>query len=118
MPNEKMKTPSRDICQDTDGNWTVSLPKSLYEKPTVFAAAYKFNSRCTVNIEPDGEKRVQVTFRTTKTETDGEALANEFCMQVIDQQCRQDLQSQFGYLRDLIVEQAFKPVADLKDKLK
>ena len=30
----------------------------------------------------------------------------------------QSWQKQFGHLRDLIVEQAFKPIADLKGKLK
>jgi His-Xaa-Ser system protein HxsD len=118
MESKKKKASARVICQDADENWTVSLAKMFYEKPTIFATAYKFNKRCFVHVEPDGEERVLVTLKTDKGVVEGEKIAKEFCLEVNDQQHRQDLQKQFGHLRDLIVEQAFKPVVDLKDKIK
>ena len=46
---------------------------------------------------------------------DGKAIAEEevkqFCNELIDQQVRYNTNIQFGHIRDLIVEEAFKPVS-------
>ena len=45
---------------------------------------------------------------------DGNAVSAEivkqFCNELIDQQVRYNTNLQFGHIRDLIVEEAFKPV--------
>lgn len=100
--------------------WTISLAKRFFEKPAIFAAAYKFNRLATVHIEPEGEDRVRVTFSGIDTNVPGltgQQLVDDFCRELNDQQLRQDLNHQFGKLRELIVEHAFKPVTNLKDRL-
>lgn len=99
-------------------SFLVKLDKSLYQKQAVFAAAYKFTNRCSVHIEPVDTEQVGAFFSSDSlTESELEALAKEFCNEVLDQQHFLDLNRQFGPLRDLIVEHAFAPVANLKERL-
>ena len=46
---------------------------------------------------------------------DGNALTvdmpKQFCNELIDQQLRHNVNEQFGHIRDMIVEEAFKPVS-------
>ncbi|TYO96722.1 His-Xaa-Ser system protein HxsD [Geothermobacter ehrlichii] len=112
---------NQEIFVKNDNNkWTINLSKSFYEKAAIFAAAYKLNRFATIQIEPKGENEVLVTFSGIKSleyGVTGQQLVEEFCREVNDQQLRQELNRQFGRLRDLIVEQAFKPVANLEDKI-
>lgn len=117
MKSGDEETGSEMIKHNSDGSWGVSLPKRFYEKSAIFSAAYKFNTRCLVQVEPDGEGRVLVMFVAKECGVDVEVIAKEFCGEVLDQQHRLDLNRQFGHLRDLIVEHAFAPIADLKDRL-
>jgi His-Xaa-Ser system protein HxsD len=101
-----------------DNRLQIVLDKSLYQKQAVFAAAYKFTDRCCVHIEPVSEMQVGIFFSSDSlTDKDLGALAQEFCNEVLDQQHFLDLNRQFGHLRNLIVEQAFAPVANLKERI-
>ena len=37
-------------------------------------------------------------------------IPKQFCNELIDQQLRYNVNAQFGHIRDMIVEEAFKPV--------
>lgn len=115
-PNDAV-IPSEIMRHNPDGSLSVSLPKRFYEKSAVFSAAYKFKTRCLIHIEPDGEDRVMALFTATESGDDIEAIAKEYCQEALDQQHRLDLNRQFGHLRDLIVEHAFAPIANLKDRI-
>jgi His-Xaa-Ser system protein HxsD len=106
------------ISKLNDDSWTVSLSKQVYEKPAILAAAYKFHETCLLTVDPDGDTRVSATFRPRMSQQANlEETAHDFCREVLDQQHRLDLDRQFGHLRDLIVEHAFTPIANLKDRL-
>lgn len=102
-----------------DGSIVVRVSKKLYEKASIFTSAYKLTDRCVILINPVGESDVDVTFRPK----DGQSaeglrpLVDEFCNDIIDQQLRLDLEKQYGGLRQIIVEHAFAPIKDLKDRL-
>lgn len=87
----------------------VIVDMALYAKESLTAACYKFTDRFYVHQQTDGENIV-VVFESK----DGNAITEEtvklFCNELIDQQVRFNTNQQFGHIRDLIVEEAFKPV--------
>jgi His-Xaa-Ser system protein HxsD len=119
MVNSKGIKVSSLQSSDEDGSITVRLSKQFYEKAAVLSAAYKLTGRCVVQISPSGETEVEAAFKPIAghTEEGLQALADEFCNDIIDQQLRLDLEKQYGRLRELIVEHAFAPIANLKDRL-
>jgi His-Xaa-Ser system protein HxsD len=92
----------------------------MYEKLAVFAAAYKFTDKCIILVEPVGEQSVGVYFKSKSKSDDGELrkIAEQFCNEVLDQQLRLDIEKKYGNIRDLIVEHAFSPISNIKDKVK
>ena len=38
-------------------------------------------------------------------------IPKQFCNELIDQQLRHNVNEQFGHIRDMIVEEAFRPVS-------
>lgn len=94
----------------------LKLSKKVYEKDAVFSAAYKFTDKCTILIEPIGEKHIGVYFEPKKDNSDSnlEKIANEFCNEVLDQQLRLDLEVRYGNIRELTVQHAFVPLKELK----
>lgn len=87
----------------------VSLPSSVYEVEAIRQSAYKFSGDYNIIIQEDGSN-YDVLFES-KTETPIlENKVKEICNDFIDQQIRIDTEKQFGHIRDIIVEEAFKPV--------
>ena len=70
----------------------VIVDLSLYAKESLVAACYKFTDRFYVHQKTSGNN-IEVIF------------------ELIDQQVRYNTNQQFGHIRDLIVEEAFKPVS-------
>ena len=54
--------------------------------------------------------KIVVIFESKDGNTVTEEDVKQFCNELIDQQVRYNTNLQFGYIRDLIVEEAFKPV--------
>ena len=93
-----------------EGNcFLLKIDMDLYAKEAVVAACYKFTDRFYVHQQTDGENIV-VVFESK----DGNAIMEEdvkqFCNKLIDQQVRYNTNLQFGHIRDLIVEEAFRPI--------
>lgn len=98
----------------------ITLSKEIYEKEAVFAAAYKLTNLCYVLIEPAGENQVEVIFKPKDQETelrDLKEYAGQFCNALIDEQVQRDLERRYGKIRELVVQQAFFPLENLKDEL-
>lgn len=55
-------------------------------------------------------KKVCVTFESKDDGLD-ENIVKQFCNDLIDQQLREITTEKYGHIRDLIVEEAFKPVS-------
>lgn len=87
----------------------VIVDMALYAKESLTAACYKFTDRFYVHQQTDGENIV-VVFESKDGNTITEETVKLFCNELIDQQVRFNTNQQFGHIRDLIVEEAFKPV--------
>ena len=83
---------------------------ALYAKESLAAACYKFTDRFYVHQQTDGENII-VAFESKDGNTITEETVKQFCNELIDQQVRFNTNQQFGHIRDLIVEEAFKPVS-------
>ena len=87
----------------------VIVDMALYAKESLAAACYKFTDRFYVHQQTDGENIV-VMFESKDGNTITEETVKLFCNELIDQQVRFNTNQQFGHIRDLIVEEAFRPV--------
>lgn len=83
-----------------------------YSKETVNAAAYKFTGVCYIYqvIDKENTDLLHLIFETKENCLMDDSVPKRFCNELIDQQVRFDVNKQFGHIRDLIVEEAFKPV--------
>ena len=87
----------------------VQIDLQLYAKESITFACYKFTDRFYVHQQMYGEN-VMVVFESKEGNSVTEEDVKQFCNELIDQQVRYNTNQQFGHIRDLIVEEAFKPV--------
>lgn len=96
----------------TDNKIQLDLDLNVYSVETIDAAAYKFTGLCYVLKSLDSEKKdlIHLVFEAKGGCHIDELTAKQFCNELLDQQVRSQVTQQFGHIRDLIVEEAFKPV--------
>lgn len=82
----------------------------IYAKEAVNATCYKFTDKFYVHQELTGDILV-VTFESKDGSTISDETPKQFCNELIDQQIRFDTNKQFGNIRDMIVQEAFKPIS-------
>lgn len=99
--------PVNEIDND---KYKVVVDMSLYAKEAIAAACYKFTDRFYVHQQSMGNN-VEVVFETKEGNAVTDVVVKQFCNELIDQQVRYNTNLQFGHIRDLIVEEAFKPVS-------
>ncbi|MDE5784183.1 MAG: His-Xaa-Ser system protein HxsD [Prevotella sp.] len=87
----------------------IIVDMALYAKESVVAACYKFTDRFYIHQQTDGNM-VNIVFESKDGNVIHEEEIKQFCNELIDQQVRYNTNLQFGHIRDLIVEEAFKPV--------
>ena len=87
----------------------VVVDMSLYAKESLVAACYKFTDHFYVHQQTIGDN-VEVVFESKEGNAVTDVIVKQFCNELIDQQVRYNTNLQFGHIRDLIVEEAFKPV--------
>ena len=88
----------------------VVVDMSLYAKESVTSACYKYTDRFYIHQQTDGGN-VVVVFESKDGNAVSDSIVKQFCNELIDQQLRYNTNQQFGHIRDLIVEEAFKPVS-------
>lgn len=95
-----------------DKRFMVAVNTELYDKEAIVASAYKYSGRFYIyqNESESDPKIVDVFFESKENSAVTEADVKDFCNDLIDQQIRIHTTRQFGHIRDLIVEEAFKPV--------
>ena len=95
-----------------DKRFMVAVNTELYDKEAIVASAYKYSGRFYIyqNESESDPKIVDVFFESKEHSAVTEADVKDFCNDLIDQQIRIHTTRQFGHIRDLIVEEAFKPV--------
>lgn len=95
----------------TSDNLTVIVNIDIYRQEVITSAIYKFTGEYYVSQEKV-KTGIQVTFAAKSGQVaDLDILSKEFENALIDQQIRYDTEQKFGHIRDMIVEEAFKPVS-------
>lgn len=91
----------------------VSIDTSLYAKEVITAAVYKFSHLFYIHQQTDASNNtlVNVIFESKDNNTVTGDTPKQFCNELIDQQIRYNTNVQFGHIRDMIVQEAFKPVS-------
>lgn len=102
----ELKFPVTELKKD---KFQVIVDMALYAKESLAAACYKFTDRFYVHQQTDGDNIV-VVFESKDGNTITEETVKQYCNELIDQQVRFNTNQQFGHIRDLIVEEAFRPV--------
>lgn len=90
----------------------VKVDMQVYAKESVNAACYKFTDKFYIHQQTSSEsdKIINVFFESQNGYNISEEIVKSFCNELINQQVRYNTNLQFGHIRDLIVEEAFKPV--------
>lgn len=88
----------------------VVVDMSIYTKESLVAACYKLTDRYYIHQQTTGNNIV-VVFESKEGNAVSYSIVKQFCNELIDQQVRYNTNKQFGHIRDLIVEEAFKPVS-------
>ena len=88
------------------------IKAKCFSREAVNATAYKFSGDCFISI--DYLDKPEDQFKISIEKKDGDLdpnLEKVFMNELIDQQTRLDIEGRFAHIRDLIVEEAFKPVS-------
>lgn len=101
------------ISQSESGVVSVTLPKSIYEAEAIRQTMYKYSGEYHIIAKDNGET-FDIIFESKTEKPVAETNIKDICNDFIDQQVRIDTEKQFGHIRDLIVEEAFKPVNQSK----
>lgn len=99
------------ITKTDKGGFQVTIDLNLYSEKAITATIYKYTDKFFVyqSTMPNEDKQVSVIFESKDCKLD-ESIVKQFCNDLIDQQLREITTEKYGYIRDLIVEEAFKPV--------
>lgn len=96
---------------------SIKVDLRLYSKEALSAVLYELSGDYNVGQEVDesDENFVNVTLVSKDNASTpinaAECIENAFTRMLIDQQLRIHINSEFGHIRDLIVEEAFRPIS-------
>ena len=95
----------------------IQIDSRLFSKEAINATAYKYSGTFYIqqSVNNADNSKIDISF-TAKENTNNiaEHIINDFHNDLIDQQLRYETNKQFGHIRNLIVEEAFKPVNSKK----
>lgn len=99
------------IVMTDNGGFQLAVDLNLYCKNAIVAAMYKYTDKYYVYQETSSDNNdiVLVTFEAKEQKIE-ENVVKQFCNELADQQLREITTEKYGHIRDLIVEEAFKPV--------
>lgn len=99
------------VLELENNRFQVSIDLALYAKEAITSTLYKFSHLFYIHQSVDSNnKSVIVIFESKDENVVDSTVVKQFCNELIDQQVRYNTNLQFGHIRDLIVEEAFKPV--------
>ena len=86
----------------------------MYAKEIITTTLYKFIHLYFVHQETDtcNPNIIQVVCESKENNIINAEVPRQFCNELIDQQIRYNTNIQFGHIRDLIVEEAFRPISE------
>ena len=89
---------------------SIKCSLKLYAKEAVVATIYKYSGEYTIFQDLSGDDIILTIRLKDDTQAFSEDFLSNFQKDLVDQQVRYNGVKEFGYIRDLIVEEAFKPV--------
>lgn len=100
------------VIELDNNKFQVIVDLALYSKDVITATIYKFSHLFYIHQQTDkfNPNFVLVIFESKDGNIITDDVPKRFCNELIDQQLRHDVNTQFGHIRDMIVEEAFKPV--------
>ena len=100
------------ITKTDKGGFQVTIDLNLYSEKAITATIYRYTDKYFVyqNTMPSDDKQACVIFESKDGALD-ENIVKQFCNDLIDQQLREITTEKYGHIRDLIVEEAFKPIS-------
>ena len=100
------------VVELDDNKFQVIVDLALYSKDVITAAIYKFSHLFYIYQQTDENRPnfVIVIFESKEGNALTADMPKQFCNELIDQQLRHNVNEQFGHVRDMIVEEAFRPV--------
>lgn len=108
-----MKNLKIPVVELGNGSFQVSIDLNLYSVDAITATSYKFTDKFYVyqrtSVENEQIVNIILEAKDDKIVVSEEDM-KQYCNALIDQQVRVMVNQQFGHIRDLIVEEAFKPV--------
>ena len=112
----EVKTMEDIIIKLKDGKILIQLSEVIYEKDAIMAVAHKMIDSCFILVKPAENNQINIYFepQSYQTEKELETIAKKFCNEVLDMQIRLDIERRYGNIRDLIIQQAFSPIENIK----
>lgn len=100
------------LIKNGENSLQIDVDLNIYAKEAINAACYKYTDKFWIHQQTTDNSNVRVIFEQKKDSQDAltDDIAKQFSNDLIDQQLRIDVVKQNGHIRDLIVEEAFKPV--------
>lgn len=100
------------VYKTEDAKFQISIDTSVYSKEAITASLYKYSNLYYVYEKQDclDNKCIIISFESKDGKMVSDTTPKEFCNELIDQQIRVDVSKRYGHIRDMIVEEAFKPV--------
>ncbi|MBQ9752576.1 MAG: His-Xaa-Ser system protein HxsD [Paludibacteraceae bacterium] len=98
------------VTQLENSAFLVDVDLFIYATEVVAAAVYKYTNKFYIHQKTKENNLLEVVFESKDNQIVTEKVVKQFCNDLIDQQVRYNTEKQFGHIRNLIVEEAFKPV--------
>ncbi|WP_270517127.1 MULTISPECIES: His-Xaa-Ser system protein HxsD [Bacteroidales] len=104
-----IKFPVTKFEQD---KFQVVVDVNLYKTEVITVVIYKFSHLFYIHQQTDtnNSNLINIIFESKDHNLITEDIPKQFCNELIDQQVRFNTNAQFGHIRDMIVNEAFKPI--------
>lgn len=99
------------VIEVGNGGFQVSIDLNIYSVDAVTTTSYKYTDKFYVHLQTADDKTMNVILEAKDSNAPvSSEIVKKFCNDLIDQQVRVLVNRDFGHIRDLIVEEAFKPL--------
>jgi len=88
----------------------IEVDLEVYGLPALLKVAHKFTDRCFVHLQHRTERIVEVRFRAKGSQVPLDAIAGEFCNEVLDQRLREVVARESEPIRNLVLAHALSRV--------
>ena len=109
-----MENITNPMLADNIQQFEIQADTELFSKETINAVVYKYSGKFYIQ-QTINNNIINISFKVKENADNiSKYITDEFFNDLIDQQFRYETNKIFGHIRDLIVEEAFKPVNSKK----